>query len=82
MYHLQHVIAPKYHSFPLISTYSYPEGNVLLLPPSMLKTSSLSKVDVLAKLPTAILKVSDGHWQVRDIKCPSDKASKAMKLAT
>ena len=49
MYHLQHMIAPKHHSLPLISTYSYPEGNVLLSPPSMLKTSSLSKVDVLAK---------------------------------
>ena len=48
----------------------------------MLKTSFLSKVDVLAKLPIAILKASDGHWQVRDIKCPSDKASKAMKFAT
>ena len=48
----------------------------------MLKTSSLSKVDVLAKLLIAISKASDGHWQVRDIKCPSNKASKAMKLAT
>ena len=82
MYHLQHMIAPKYHSLPLINTYSHPEGNVLLSLPSMLKTPSPSKVDVLAKLPIAILKASDGHWQVRDIKCPSDKASKAMKFAT
>ena len=48
----------------------------------MLKISLLSKVDVLAKLPIAISKASGGHWQVRDIKCPSDKASKAMKFAT